>query len=495
MPFTSMVIRADGSLSACCENGQSALGENGEKLHLYKDSLSEAFSSKFFQELRAEMLAGRRHPSCQPCWRTDDLQQESKRAHENKNFRKWVKRVFKGKPPQQALDLSMNLGNLCNLKCRICGPTSSSRWAQEYLDLFQEDHVPKENSFIAALPPEEARSLITNWPIRDPKFTKDMFQWLPKVERLEFLGGEPFLNQKQFEIVRESARSKSAKCQLLTFVTNGSIFPDEAERKNWNAFKHVKVGISADGTEKQFEYQRYGAKWDEVTANFERFRAVKEVDNVNIMLSVSIFNIFYLPEIYSYWLSKKVVNSFVGKTLGFSNSFGFKRLYSYWLRMNDVGEFGEKLPEFSGSFSIMRIYYFFYVRIRFIIDKCSIRNRSRIFTSFVFNPHRFDIRVLPKPLKESIAKKFTNSLGGFPKNTRDQLTLVIDQMQQEDLSHLWPKTLESIWFHDKHRAQSFAATFPEFHAEAVRVGVWYDYETQKEYFFPNGIPQSAAAEA
>ena len=40
--------------------------------------------------------------------------------------------------------IDFKLGNVCNLKCRICGSWSSSKWAQEELD-YGENPVARKN--------------------------------------------------------------------------------------------------------------------------------------------------------------------------------------------------------------------------------------------------------------------------------------------------------------------------------------------------------------
>ncbi|MGZ3695398.1 MAG: twitch domain-containing radical SAM protein, partial [Bdellovibrionota bacterium] len=238
LPFTTMLVRADASISVCCINSQSATNEKGEQLHLYKDPLKEAFHSKFFKELRSDMAAGKRHPSCESCWQQDDAGMLSKRADDNVRWAHWVESSLAGKGPDSPVDVSFNLGTLCNLKCRICGSTSSSRWATEYLELFGTDHIPRNNDYIKNMPLEESRALLSNWPQKNPEITDTIFRWLPDMEKMEFLGGEPFLNPKQFEIVAKSVEIGASKKQALHFVTNSTLFPEAAARDHWPHFKY-----------------------------------------------------------------------------------------------------------------------------------------------------------------------------------------------------------------------------------------------------------------
>ena len=412
LPFTSMLVRANGTCSVCCINSGTAKRADGEDIYLYRDSIQEAFQAPFFQELRESMLKGERHPSCQSCWSVEDAGFLSKRTDDLKTLREWTEKAQQGVFPEHPVDLSLNLGTQCNLKCRICSPVSSSKWAQELLDLYGMDHVPRNNDVIQNMSAEESRALLVNWPYRDPKFTQTLFSWLPLMSRMEFLGGEPFLNKKQFEIVKKSVEIGAAKNQILQFVTNGTTYPEEAIQNDWPHFKSVQVNISVDGLEDHFEYQRFGAKWEEAMFNIDRYRSLKCVALVQIYVSISIFSIYYFPEMLLFW-SKRGLN---------------------------------------------------------------------VCISIVTQPDRFDVRALPPALKERVRQKYSGIMKGVSPELKQKLKDVEDFMMSGDLSNLWLKAIENIWFHDRYRKQKFVDFFPEFYEQAKMAGVWYDYETQKELF-------------
>lgn len=410
-----MLLRADATVGVCCLNGGSVEGKPGEDLYLYDGKLQGAFQSKFFQEIRESMERGERHPSCQACWGVEDMGLQSKRQLDNEIYAHRVREWQEGKALAQPIDMSLNLGTLCNLKCRVCSSGSSSRYAQEYLDLFGEDHIPRRSAYMRSLPDEEVRALTVNWPYKNQEMTDTIFQWLPEMERMEFLGGEPFLNKKHFEIVREAVKRGLAPRQTLRYVTNGTIFPEELARDVWPHFKAINVNVSADGIGPHFEYQRHGAKWDEAVANIERYRKISNVYLVQVYLNISMFSIYYLPEIFSFWHSRGI----------------------------------------------------------------------HVCTQHILNPERLNVRVMPKELKERVKAKLLGDLPRLPEKYQLEIKLAVDYMMSEDHSHLWPRFIESVWFHDNYRKEDFAATFPEFNLEMLELGIWYDYTTQKEYFFPN----------
>jgi sulfatase maturation enzyme AslB (radical SAM superfamily) len=415
MPFIGLLVRPDATTSVCCFNSETTKNKSGENIYLYRDAPAEVFSAPLFQDLRKAVLANERHPSCAICWKADDEKIPSFRNTFNNHYKSWVDRIRAGESPGVPIDLTLNLGNLCNLKCRICGPGNSSKWSQELFDLFGQDYLPRGNEIIQSMSTEESRSLVSNWASQHPAFADTLIEWLPKIECLYFLGGEPFLNKKQFEIVEKSVEIGCAKDQILMFTTNGTIFPEQAAKNLWPQFRKTIVNISVDGLEDSFEYQRYGANWDSVLGNINKYQALEHLDQISIIVSVGFFTAYYLPEIFRYW-----------SALGLSISIS------------------------------------------------------------IVSGNNFDMRFLPKRIKEKVSEKFAVFRSDLNEQCRDHLRTVEILMHSSDGSQEWPKTIESLWFHDQYRKQSFAETFPEFHRVIEELDLWYDYKTQRDAFWARG---------
>ena len=63
-----------------------------------------------------------------------------------------------------------------------------------------------------------------------------------------------------------------------------------------NNFKFVEIRQSIDGLYEQFEYLRYGAKFDHIITNAEKFNELPNTD-FEIICTVSIFNVLSLEDI------------------------------------------------------------------------------------------------------------------------------------------------------------------------------------------------------
>ena len=113
------------------------------KFDLLNCSLAEAQQSQYMQDLRQQFLDGKQPRTCRKCWQEERAGRTSKRMHTLDRLKHVVADTewTSDAKPLQFLDLK--LGNICNLKCRICGSWSSSTFATEELQYVED----KKSSF------------------------------------------------------------------------------------------------------------------------------------------------------------------------------------------------------------------------------------------------------------------------------------------------------------------------------------------------------------
>jgi hypothetical protein len=129
--------------------------------------------------------------------------------------------------------IDFKLGNVCNLKCRICGSWSSSKWAQEELE-YGENPVALKNLREGG------------WPKKNPQFFEDLKEDLAHVEYFEFTGGEPFMIKDHFKILMHCVEKGYAKNIDIHYNTNGTQLPPQEIFDLWSCFKHVEIAFSID---------------------------------------------------------------------------------------------------------------------------------------------------------------------------------------------------------------------------------------------------------
>lgn len=287
LPFIHLAISNEGSVRPCCISNDSLREGSGGRLLVSKQSLNEIWSSKALKTLRGDLLRGEKPANCERCWSEERLGIESKRQRDNEVWKRYYGML---EPAPSPLWVDLKLGNLCNLKCRICNPTSSSKFASEAAQIYGNvDLAEIQDSVSWSSDPNSS-------------FWKGMDDWLSRIEYFDIYGGEPFLSQPHFQLLERSVQRGCAKKQTVHYNTNATIFPEKAVKDIWPHFKLVKVMFSIDGVEKQFEYQRYPADWQKVEENIRRFKSYKYL-NLDICYTVNAMNIWSFPEFYE-WTQK-----------------------------------------------------------------------------------------------------------------------------------------------------------------------------------------------
>jgi len=299
LPWVSLEASPIGTVRPCCL-AKNELSDNlGNKFDLNNAKLSDITSSNELTNLRKEFLDGKLPDACRRCWSEEDAGRTSKRMHTLDRLKDILKHETTWtEEPKQLYFLDLKLGNICNLKCRICGSWSSSTYAGEELK-----ELPKEqrkDSFHREMVQKGA------WPRKSETFWKDLKGHVSTIRYLEFTGGEPFMIKEHFEFLNTLIDMGVAHNIEIHYNTNGTIYPGEAENI-WFHFKHVEIAFSIDALGERFEYQRTEAKWNEVEVNIAKFKTLREhFNNISLQVcsTINIFNVLYLDEVAE-WIDKQ----------------------------------------------------------------------------------------------------------------------------------------------------------------------------------------------
>ena len=292
LPWVSLEASPIGTVRPCCLATEEITDGLGNKFDLNNASLSDIVNSNDMNRLRKAFLNGWKPEVCERCWSEEDAGRTSKRMHTLDRLKHILESETEWtNEPKQLYFLDLKLGNICNLKCRICGSWSSSTYAGEELKELSKEH--RKTSFHREMVQKGA------WPRNSKTFWNELKEHVDTIRYLEFTGGEPFMIKEHFEFLNTLIDMGVAHKIEIHYNTNGTIYPKEAE-DIWYHFKHVEIAFSIDATKERFEYQRTEAKWDEVVENIERFKALREhYSNISLQVcsTINIFNVLYLDEV------------------------------------------------------------------------------------------------------------------------------------------------------------------------------------------------------
>ena len=316
LPWVSLEASPIGTVRPCCLADDEIVNDNNEKFSLMTADFADIQNSQHMRTLREQFLAGEKPQTCRKCWNEERAGRTSKRMHTLDRMKhmgisnEWTADA----KPLMFLDLK--LGNICNLKCRICGSWSSSQFATEELNQLPRDQQKKSHAYTMLR--------AGSWPRENEQFWREIDHHLNDIRYIEFTGGEPFMIEEHFAMLRGIVDRGIAHQVEIHYNTNGTQYPENTE-SIWKHFKTVEIAFSLDDVGDRFEYQRSNAEWALVCENLDRFRDLK-VQHSNIELqvctTVNIFNVRYLKDI-AQWLERN------------QSSFTFV----YWNMMHDAWYF------------------------------------------------------------------------------------------------------------------------------------------------------------
>jgi len=234
---------------------------------------------------RQMMLNDERPSECDYCWRVEDTGSISDRI--TKSFTSWS-RPFYDQIKDNNLDvpkyLEVSFDNTCNLKCSYCGPTYSSKWAEE---LNQLGDWPNHHSKQSVIPNREHNPYIDAF-----------WKWWPNIQNelhtFRITGGEPLLSKHTFRIIEKLKQNPNKKL-TLGINTNLSVSKTVLEKfvkqvKDLKV-KNLVIHTSCDAYGSAAEYARHGFNYNKWLENCNFI--LQELPNakLDIMVTYSAFSV------------------------------------------------------------------------------------------------------------------------------------------------------------------------------------------------------------
>ena len=300
LPWISIEASPMGTARPCC-----LAREEIPNIDLRTNTLEDAYKSEYMQDLRQQFRRGERPETCQLCWDEEAAGRDSKRIHSQVRLKELYPQVdWANDTPDQLWFIDLKLGNICNLKCRICGSWSSSKWAEEEMN-YLPDHADKKSHIAYTWLKQGA------WPRKSPAFWNNLMDILPNIKYIEFTGGEPWLIKEHFDLLKIAVDSGDSKHIDIHYNTNATHLPEDFDTEIWKYFGRVDIAFSIDNVGDRFEYERYGATWDQANKVIKYVHwSQLQYPNITTQLcfTINIQNVYYLDELLA-WADTKPFGS------------------------------------------------------------------------------------------------------------------------------------------------------------------------------------------
>jgi len=245
-------------------------------------NLEDIWNSPEHNQLKQMIEEDQPIPGCSKCYNEEKNGLISRRLSAKELYENYFQDTDIDLDSPQGIDYSV--GNLCNLKCIICGPQNSSAWVSDYqaiypsknIDFFKHD---KHNQL----------------QITDSELLKN-------VRNLHIHGGgEPLLSNNHVEILKKIKSVKGLADVHVHYNTNGTKRASKEVLDLWSECQLVELYFSIDDIGPRFNYQRTGADWDEVVENLDWYKENMPVNHMfKINCTWGYLNLFYLDELFDW---------------------------------------------------------------------------------------------------------------------------------------------------------------------------------------------------
>ena len=291
LPWIHLHTTPEGVGAPCCI--AESCSKPAGALNARNGRLMDLVNSPSMNQLRLDMIDGKKNTECNTCYAHEDAGFDSHRMWSNNLFEKSLGDVVNTNDDGSLSEFNMRyydirFSNICNFKCRTCGQEYSSQWEQENL----RNNVPYARRF-----PKNTNT----------EFLEDVLEHIPHMEVAYFAGGEPLITDEHYILLEEMIRQDKTDV-VLKYNTNLSNlqFKNKDLLGLWKHFKHdIELSASIDHVKERAEYIRHGTDWGLVENNFN---LVKQESNIrlNINTVLSIFNYLTIDQFYGYLISNNM---------------------------------------------------------------------------------------------------------------------------------------------------------------------------------------------
>ena len=297
-PWVHMYVEPSAKVYSCCgviHDDSNVVGDTN------LSTLEEIWNHQPMRDLRLRMINNKPINSCKRCYEHEEAGIFSMRNAANKHHGHHIARVDATKTNGSLDKFNMiywdvRFSNLCNLRCRTCGPKLSSSWYQDQVSI-RPDYIDQHKALIFA-----------------GKYKTDLWEQLighiDHVEQIYFAGGEPLLMEEHYYILEELIQRKKFDVKLIYNTNFTQIkLKDKSIFEYWKLFDSVSVGASLDASFTRGEYIRKGTDWQQIEEN--RRLMMETCPNVYFYISatLSILNAWHLPDFHRDWTERGLIEA------------------------------------------------------------------------------------------------------------------------------------------------------------------------------------------
>jgi sulfatase maturation enzyme AslB (radical SAM superfamily) len=285
-PWIGIHAWPDGRVFPCClYKSDMPLG------NINAENINNLVNNESYKTLRTQMLNGERPVGCSRCYTLEDAGSTTLRQTTNKRYSTLIPKIVENK--QTTIDeikyLDIRFSNICNFKCRTCGPELSNKWGAEIPIL-----ANKPDPGIIQLPRDQF------WNFYEVA--------LETAEEIVFAGGEALMQEEHYAALQKLIDMKKFDVKIFYTTNMSSLkFKQLDLFEMWSNFKNIEIYASIDASGLRAEYLRKGTNWNKIIENVKKLKQLPGI-TFNITPTISLFNVIHFPDFHREWIEQGLVD-------------------------------------------------------------------------------------------------------------------------------------------------------------------------------------------
>ena len=363
LPFEHQYVHMSGSMRLCCATLEN-VSKNENRYHMSNDSLEKVWNSEYMKKVRLAMKNGEVLNACSKCIQQEERGYGSMRTERNKekNLAKLTEDGQIGLPHS----MELHFGNVCNLKCKMCGQDYSNQVGKEILEIGEKD-----KDFLNWV--KEQSGNVNNWTnnlsveytwFQNKKVKDRLIEYVSKnITLLTIIGGEPTVIPEFYELLDYCYNKNTIQNKHVTIVTN--LTNTNPKMTDWlSKMKGWTIWASMDGVGDITEYIRYPSKFKQVIKNVNFYKKLlHEHGNGSITFSpaVQLLNIHQLDEMLELFIGIADGNWENQFSVSWLSQVWYPRICNYDIAPKDyrlrVADKLEKRADYFDQFKSISVFY------------------------------------------------------------------------------------------------------------------------------------------
>jgi hypothetical protein len=308
LPWIHFHAWPDDRVMPCC------IAESSTPVAEYQSGMDimDIMNSDEYKKMRQLMLADEPYAPCQRCYdlekvgtwslRISQNTQQTNKERSAENVEENLKMLADTNEDGSIDEFKMKymdirFSNLCNFKCRSCGPGCSNLWGEEKIKLV-DDGV-----WINRKGRDTLMSVNS-----DGAFMENLKPYLKDVQEVYFAGGEILVHPEHYECLDYWIENGMADKVRLNYTTNMSkiTYQDKVKGERdlfdlWEHFPNIEMWASIDAIGKAGDMIRKGFRWERVKKNMLAIKERAPHIQLGFTPTISLWNVWHYSEMFD-WL-------------------------------------------------------------------------------------------------------------------------------------------------------------------------------------------------